>query len=348
MKCPGCGYVSFDRLETCKRCGAPMSALSGVAPGTVTAPAAPQAGGPPARPPASGEEFVLDGPLLEPALAEPAPARRHLRGRSGRAGGGATPPGPVALPDDALELSEDDLAATGDPAGEADETPFHIDDDIFDFGETAAAPPAAGAEPAAAGCWQPFAVEPPEPAPGPSGQEWAGGGEPVIDRDEEIPERFWAPEIAGLGRRAAALLVDQAILALLLGLFFAAAYLALGVTGFDTDHLLSPDGLRASLAPFAMLAVVLSLAYQSFFHVSTGCTPGKALAGVEVRTADGAIPSPGRVLLRWLCAALGLAAAGLGVAWALIEPRRRGWADLLSGTVIARRSRGTAAEHPRR
>jgi len=34
---------------------------------------------------------------------------------------------------------------------------------------------------------------------------------------------------------------------------------------------------------------------------------------------------------------LSLACVGAGVAWALFEPRRRGWADLLSGTVIARR-----------
>ena len=47
----------------------------------------------------------------------------------------------------------------------------------------------------------------------------------------------------------------------------------------------------------------------------------------------------GRAILRWLGAALGLACAGLGLFWAVFEPRRRGWADLISGTVVARPQR---------
>lgn len=330
MKCPGCGYVSFDRLETCKRCGAPMSALSDAGAAT----------GSPARSPAEGRESAAEGMLFD-APEEPAPVPRRGRSRGPRARAAAAPPEPARMPDDALELSEDDLALHGGAVPEDAGMPFHIDDDVLAFGEADGFEPprlSGGTDPAAD--WQPFTVEPPEPFFGLPGEDGAGGGgEPVIDRDEEIPERFWAPEIAGLRRRAAALVLDLAILALLLGIFFAAAYVALGVSGFDAGHLLSPAGLQASVPPFAMLAILLSLAYQSFFHARAGCTPGKALAGVEVRTADGGVPSGGRVLLRWLCASLGLAVAGVGLAWPLVEPRRRGWADLLSGTVVARRRR---------
>jgi uncharacterized RDD family membrane protein YckC len=167
---------------------------------------------------------------------------------------------------------------------------------------------------------------------------------PVIDREEDRPRHCSAPEVAGLGRRGAALLADQAILAAVLGMFFLGALFALKLSGFETDLFLAPAGLRAALAPFALLAALLSLAYHAFFHGSTGRTPGKALAGVEVRTVDGAIPSWSRAILRWFCAALALACAGIGLAWALFDPSRRGWADRLSGTVIARENRGPSGE----
>lgn len=163
--------------------------------------------------------------------------------------------------------------------------------------------------------------------------------EPIIDRDDVVPERYWAPEIAGLSRRAIALLVDQSFLAAVLGLFFLGAFAALRLCGFDMGLFLGAASLQASALPFALLATVLSLAYSVFFHGSTGRTPGKALVGIEVRTGDGGKISWGRATLRWFGAALGLTCAGLGIFWVLFEPRRRGWADLISGTVVARRRR---------
>lgn len=165
--------------------------------------------------------------------------------------------------------------------------------------------------------------------------ETAPGG-PIIDRDDEVPGRYWAPEIAGLRRRACALLVDQSLLAAVLGLFFLGTVAALRFDGHEKGLLLDAGSLRESALPFGLLAAVLSLAYSVFFHGTTGRTPGKALVGIEVRTGDGSAVSWGRATLRWMGAALGLACAGFGIFWVLFEPRRRGWADLISGTVVAR------------
>jgi uncharacterized RDD family membrane protein YckC len=231
---------------------------------------------------------------------------------------------------------------------------FHIDDDLFSPIPAAAGPDAFTA---------PFLFDGGDPAggqPAAAGPDWhtelrlaagpetAGAGEePIIDRDDEVPEQFWAPTVAGLGRRAVALVVDQALLAALLALFAAGAWGALRLDGFDAGVLFTRPGLAAALPGFALLALLLSLVYHAYFHGRAGSTPGKALAGVEVRTADGAVPSWGRATLRWFAAALGAGCAGVGVAWALFEPRRRGWADLLSATVIAERRAGRAAT-PRR
>lgn len=338
MKCPSCGYVSLDRQESCKRCGAPMMALGG----GPTGPA-------PAEAPAAPFDESLLGLRLE--NDEPAPQRRRRtpgRRRRGRAAE-REPSAVEMLDDDTLEIGEEELAplAPADQSGgEPDDgpMPFHLDDEIF--GDTALAATSTPGEPTGPGGWE----SPAEREPGPASQipeplfvlsedaaAASGAGAPVIDRDEEVPERFWAPEIAGLRRRAAAQLVDQTLLALLLGGFFATALVALRLAGLDGDPLLRPNGLQAAALPFALLGALLSLCYYGFFHGYAGCTPGKSLAGVEIRTSEGAAPSWGRVVLRWWCAALGLAAAGAGLAWALFEPRRRGWADLLSGTVLARR-----------
>lgn len=342
MKCLGCGYVSFDVQETCKRCGAPMSATA--------------AGPPPA--PAHGDRAAAASPQARDAelsqlrLEADSPEQERPAGGRTRKKAAGRSPGPGEEPDDdAFEVNEADLDLAPDMVESHTGPLFTIDEDLL------GAPGSPGAshegfsewadrvEP-----WQPFTVEMSEPALVFAGEEQAAGagGQPVINRDEEVPERYWAPEIAGLGRRTAALVVDQAILALLLGGFFAAAFLAFRLSGFDTGLFLSLPGLQAALLPFALLAILLGLAYQAFFHGYAGRTPGKAFACVEVRTGDGAAPSWRRLLLRWSCAVLGLAAAGIGLVWPLVEPRRRGWADLLSGTVIARHRRDPAGEDHRR
>jgi uncharacterized RDD family membrane protein YckC len=232
--------------------------------------------------------------------------------------------------------------------------PFQFDSDLFqeNLSDDKALPGAAA--PAGGGADQPsFGPEATVDQSGPAfalndEEPSAGAGEPALDRGEETPEFHQVPEVAGLGRSAVALLVDQGILGAILGFFFLGAFLALKISGFDTDLFLSSTGLRASLAPFALLAALLSLVYHVFFHGSTGRTPGKALSGVEVRTGDGAVPTWARAILRWFCAALGLACAGVGIVWALFEPRRRGWADLISGTVVALPRRGPGTEVSRR
>jgi len=334
MKCPGCGYESFEHLETCKHCGAQMAATA-LAPGS----------------PIDCDAALL-GLRLEPERSDPE------QGPSGHGRRRAAPGNRVdrggdfieMLDDDAIEIRDDDLDAVlaAAPVSPEDDAgpPFRIDDDLFmgrepgapevpgsaDWTDHGGSRPAAGVDLP----WPPFALS----GNAPDGE---AAGEPIIDRDDEVPERYWAPEIAGLGRRALGLLLDQLVLTLVLGVFVLGAFLALRLNGFDTDLFLAAAGFQASALPFALLAAVLNLVYYSYFHGSTGRTPGKVLVGVEVRTGAGGQLSWGRALLRWGGAALGLACAGVGIFWAIFEPRHRGWADLISGTVVARPRREPAA-----
>jgi len=343
MKCPGCGYESLDLFGTCEHCGPPLAA------GAATQ------GAPPTAP--SDDLQCLRFEPESSAPGQGVPVRRRLRTTPGSCvdcGGDSV----EMLDDDSIEVGVADLdsALPARPGFvEDDAPPFRIDDDLFvghdpgTHGVPGTAPdsvdwtqhndswPAAGAVPSG-----PAFVLPNEE------HGVLTDDEPIIDRDDEVPERYWAPEVAGLGRRALALLVDQLLLVATIGIFYLGALVALQSNNLATGLFLSADGLQASALPFALLAALLSLAYSSYFHGSTGRTPGKALFGIEVRTGAGGAITWGRAILRWLGAALGLACAGAGIVWVLFEPRRRGWADLISGTVVARPQREPVPEVSRR
>ena len=141
-------------------------------------------------------------------------------------------------------------------------------------------------------------------------------------------------------RRAAALLVDLALLVFLLGLFLLGGGFALWREGIETAALVSGPGLRATLVPVALLATLLSLGTHVPFHALAGTTPGKRLAGPGSPFGGRVPPTWAEAALRWLGAALALLCGGVGIVWALFEPRRRGWADLLSRTMVVARAPG--------
>jgi len=340
MKCPGCGYENLDLFETCKHCG----------PARVVGAATQSA-------PSSAQSDDLLSLRFEPDIPAPAVRPRH-RATRGIRGDRTDDDFVEMLDDDGMEVREADLdKALPFGAGFVVDNgpPFRIDDELFvgygpgvhEASGTSSGSvdrtrhrdgwPAVGADLSRAAFDLPDGEHTLPPA-----------FEPVIDRDEEVPERYWAPEVAGLGRRALALLVDQLLLMAILGVFLLGALIALQGNNLTAGLLLSAEGLQASALPFVLLAALLSLSYSIFFHASTGRTPGKALVGVEVRTAAGGAITWGRALLRWLGAALGLACVGVGVIWAIFEPRRRGWADLISGTVVARLQRDPELEPSRR
>ncbi|MFI5339199.1 MAG: RDD family protein [Candidatus Methylomirabilales bacterium] len=60
MRCPACGFVSFDSFSTCKQCGKELPRQG--KPGGIIAPARPESG-----PPPSAEEPPARGPLLQDA-----------------------------------------------------------------------------------------------------------------------------------------------------------------------------------------------------------------------------------------------------------------------------------------
>jgi uncharacterized RDD family membrane protein YckC len=81
--------------------------------------------------------------------------------------------------------------------------------------------------------------------------------------------------------------------------------------------------------------VVVALGYFPYFWAKDGQTPGMAKMRIKVvRDADGGPVTAGAAILRFIGLTIGLSFFYLGVIWIFIDKRKRGWQDLLGGTVV--------------
>ncbi|MEJ5207625.1 RDD family protein [Denitratimonas sp. CY0512] len=95
-------------------------------------------------------------------------------------------------------------------------------------------------------------------------------------------------------------------------------------------------GSAAAMVEFVLLLAV-TFAYLGLSWRRGGQTLGMRAWRLRLVNVDGSSPVPWRALvLRYLVAMVSLAAVGLGLAWSLLEPNRRTWHDLASGTVMVR------------
>ena len=160
----------------------------------------------------------------------------------------------------------------------------------------------------------------------------------VTDPDGPAPGVDFAPH----GARLVAYLVDALIvtavsivLIVLVGLVF--------ISGAS----LSEDAETVNVSAEAVVAtvlltfvvVLLVLLYFPFFWARGGQTPGMAIFGLRV--VDDRTGGPvgwGTAGLRMLGMYVATAVFYLGFIWILVDKRRRGFHDLIAGTVVVKRS----------
>jgi len=147
---------------------------------------------------------------------------------------------------------------------------------------------------------QPVAWQAPEPEPGPTvGTSFASPGSRLIAYILDILVQF----------------VIVAILAIL-SIVFAAIFFPLAII--------------TSLA-----IIVVSVGYFPYFWARTGQTPGMSAMKIKVvRDADGGPLTTGQAILRLIGLWIGLAVFYIGVIWIFVDKRKRGWQDLIGGTVV--------------
>jgi uncharacterized RDD family membrane protein YckC len=141
---------------------------------------------------------------------------------------------------------------------------------------------------------------------------------------------------ADYGPRLVAYIIDGLLVgAFVIVVMLAWALLSLASGGFRDDTL-SP-GAGAGLAVMMVVLLVGGLGYFPWFWARDGATPGMKMMGLLlVRDADGGPVTGGQAIIRLV----GYAVSGilyLGYIWVFIDKRRRGWHDLIAGTLMIAR-----------
>lgn len=146
--------------------------------------------------------------------------------------------------------------------------------------------------------------------------------------------------VAGFFRRAAAGVVDLAVLSVVFVILDLLVSLALGqplprLGQLGPDYLVdvAVNGDTLALVGLTLLAI-LTFLYFFIFHALSGQTPGKRLCGVRVIDGFGERPSFGRALARTAAYLPSALLLGLGFLWIGFDPEKRGLHDRLADTYV--------------
>jgi uncharacterized RDD family membrane protein YckC len=171
--------------------------------------------------------------------------------------------------------------------------------------------------------------------------------QPIVYWEAPKEEAGPAPGVkfAGHGARFVAYLLDSLIVGVIYLVIFsvaAAVFIGLASAGDFADGV--PRGRAAAAVGVFVLIFLLSfllvLAYFPFFWARSGQTPGMRPFGLYVvRDNDGGKISSGQAVLRLIGLGVSAIPLYLGFIWIFIDARRRGWHDLIAGTVVIERTR---------
>jgi uncharacterized RDD family membrane protein YckC len=165
-------------------------------------------------------------------------------------------------------------------------------------------------------------------------QQQAGGGwQAPADPAGPAP----GVAFAGYGERLIAYLIDSLIISVVVLVLSVVGILlgstVIGVAGDDSGGAAIVLGLLVFVFAF-----IISLAYFPFFWARSGATPGmNVFKIVVVRDADGSKLTTGAAILRLIGLWVGAWVLYIGWIWIFIDSRRRGWQDLIAGSVVVKR-----------
>ena len=138
----------------------------------------------------------------------------------------------------------------------------------------------------------------------------------------------------GFGERLLAYIVDVLIAgALVWILIIVAGVLVAGAVATNSPGAGIGGGLIAVLG-----ILVVSLGYFPWFWARGGQTPGMRLFHLRVvRDRDGGPLSGGQAFLRLIGYWINRLVLYIGFVWIFVDKRKRGWHDLIAGTVVVKK-----------
>jgi len=148
-------------------------------------------------------------------------------------------------------------------------------------------------------------------------------------------------EFAPHGGRLVAYIIDSIIVSIVVVIIFTIGAFALGsgatVEGNRVTDISSGSAIIATI--LFIVGFLVGLLYFPFFWARGGQTPGMRPFGLRVvRDSDGAAIGWGTALLRLVGLVIAGAVFYLGYIWIFIDKRRRGWQDLIAGTIVVKQA----------
>jgi uncharacterized RDD family membrane protein YckC len=145
------------------------------------------------------------------------------------------------------------------------------------------------------------------------------------------PEEFVR---AGFWLRSVAMVIDLLVLGMFSLLLLLVSFL-ISAVGLEVHSLDVAAADSFSLSSLSKLTgLITTAAYFTILHGETGQTIGKSLLGLRVCTLDGEPLGYGHALIRFLAYGPSFFFFGIGFLWVGLNPGKRGWHDLLAGTVV--------------
>jgi uncharacterized RDD family membrane protein YckC len=142
----------------------------------------------------------------------------------------------------------------------------------------------------------------------------------------------------GFWRRSVAMSIDLFILGMIGFTMLILGSVAFGLGISPEDMAADPETLMALglkvMAICQALGFFLNMAYFTWFHGTTGQTPGKRLMGLRVVGDTGEALTLGSAFLRWVGYIISFVPFFMGFLWAGADRRKQGWHDKIAGTVV--------------
>lgn len=146
-------------------------------------------------------------------------------------------------------------------------------------------------------------------------------------------------QFAGFWRRFIAYMIDGFIISvvfLVMAIVVVIAYVAGAISGGGAALTVLADPNRmAEINPWIWLfSIFMNIIYFTYFHGSTGRTPGKMLLGLQVISVYGTVISFGTAFLRSVGYLVSSVVFCLGYIWIAFDKKKQGWHDKIAGTVV--------------
>jgi uncharacterized RDD family membrane protein YckC len=203
-----------------------------------------------------------------------------------------------------------------------------------------ATPEQPSAAPAPSPSPEPAPATQPAPAPEPAPQPRTT---PIVSWEAPTEEVGPAPGIkfAPHGSRLLAYILDTLIVTavlIVLGIVLSILLVGVAAAGGRGNPATVGVGVLGGFA-FIIVLLVVTFGYFPYFWAKSGQTPGmRPFHLYVVRDSDGGKISGAQAFVRLIGMFVSAFVVYLGYVWIFIDARRRGWHDLIAGTVVIERT----------